>query len=191
MYFSTRAHTSLSMVFQTLHILFYWFFSVHYSNCSWLFYWFFLIFSDFSCTLLLTFLTFSDSSYTFSNFSIYFFRLFIYFFRLFHLLFQTLHLLSQTLHLLFQTFPSTYSDWLFYFYTFLQFLLFRLVYFTHRLHPTSCFTHWTVYQCMFASYLDFQTAVEYPQSKITIRLPRSVPIYKRCQELISLLSQYS
>ena len=55
MYFSTRAYTSLSMVFRTLHILFYWFFSVRYSNGSWLFYWLFLSFSDFSSTLVLTF----------------------------------------------------------------------------------------------------------------------------------------
>ena len=123
MYFSTRASTYYFILFQTfLCTLPLILLIVHDFG---LFYWFFYIFRLFHLLfyLFLNFYTFPDFSSTFSTLFHYFFRLFLYFF--------------QTFPLLFPTFPL-----------FIHLLL--LHYFTHRVHPTSCFTHWTVYQCMFS-----------------------------------------
>ena len=131
MYFSTRASTYLSMAFQTfptpfLLILL----MVHdfdFSTDS-------SILSDFSMYFSTDFSTFLDFSYTYSDFS------------------NTLSNFSN----IFLDFYNTFSDFYNTFFTFRLFTVlfyfsyfFILHFFTNKLNPTSCFTHWTAYQCMF------------------------------------------
>ena len=133
----------------------------------------FLTFSDSSLYLSLTFpLLFQTLLCTYP-------WLFPNFFRLFSGLIPTFSDSSQYLFLLFQTLLSTYP-WLFPTFsdssqdlsilfsdsselypslfqlfqtlpfTYLWHFWNLFCFFTHRLHPTSCFTHWTVYQYMFS-----------------------------------------
>ena len=111
-------------------------------------------FLNFSSTFPYTFplpFTFLWFPPTLSDSSLYLSLNFLNFFRLFSLLIPDFSQLFQTLlctYPNFQTLLRTFP-WLFPTFTDSSLYLSQTFHFTHRLHPTSCFTHWTVYQCMF------------------------------------------
>ena len=141
-----------------------------------------LLFQTFPCTFPLTLLLFKTFPFTFSYLLLLFFYnfrrfyvlfyLFFYFIKLFYLFFHTYYLIS--LHKYFRLFHNSLT------WTFQTYFSTNL---THRLHPTSCFTHWTEYQCMLNKNVGPNKNVGYYKIAIFVPILGKIPTFWKLSSL--------